>query len=94
MVAHAWIPSNLRGRDQEDQSLMPAWTKSYHKSILTNNSCVWWGRPVTLATAGIINSRIKVQASQGIYVRPYLKNKQSKMGWGHGSGDRMPAYQA
>jgi hypothetical protein len=33
---------------------------------------------------GNVNRRITVQASPGINVRPYLKNTQSRKGWGMG----------
>jgi hypothetical protein len=42
------------------------------------------------SNVGGIGRRIPVQASLGINMRPYLKNK-AKKGWGHGSSCRVPA---
>jgi hypothetical protein len=38
-----------------------------------------------------LSRRIKVQPAQMKNSRPYLKNNQSKMGWGHGSSGSLPS---
>jgi hypothetical protein len=44
LVAHASNPSYLKGRDQEDQGLKPAWENSLRDPIskIPNTKKGWW----------------------------------------------------
>jgi hypothetical protein len=80
MVTHACNPSYWGGRKLKDYSLRSAQAK---KLWGYNSINIWmqW-HPCHPSYTRSINRRITVQASPNIIVKPYLKNNQSKQGWG------------
>jgi hypothetical protein len=90
MVAHAYNPSYLGGRDREDQGSRPTLAKSLQDPISANSGDIVL---VILATSytGSTNRMLVVHVSLGINVRPYSKNNKSEKGWGIGSSSTEPA---
>jgi hypothetical protein len=71
-VAQAYNPSYSGDRDQEHLGSRPAWATKVHETPsqpMAGCSGICYS-----SSMGSITRKIRVQASMGINVRPYLKN--------------------
>jgi hypothetical protein len=93
-MAQAYNPSYSEGSEIGRIAVQGQLGQKFPRPPFSIIDWEWWCTPAISVTWGNTNKRIPVQSCPGRKARTYLKNNESKKGWGHGSNSRAPDWQA